>query len=337
MSSDRRIRFTRRLFGLPGIAILIVACATQSVRADERFFTFTGQNDIFFGNDGGGYTNGVVFGVMRTPSPGEPSVAPPALLAPLATVLGAGKPALASNSLAQFMVTPRDKSRSIPTAPDSPYIGVLQWRSAQVAVREQIADLIAVDLGVVGPASGAAQTQRFVHRLFGSEGPRGWGSQGRNRLLAGLEAYRARRFRWSDTPTAETTGDFVLLGGATLGNLESSVGGTALIRYGRDLERSFPTVVRAEGRSSDPFVIGHGWFTYIGYSVDRFTGMRIGDDTPAENPANLRKSAMVALAGIAFGWGESSLTLSLQSASPFVVGNSERQSFGSISFRTRIP
>ncbi|WP_417068791.1 lipid A deacylase LpxR family protein [Niveibacterium terrae] len=337
MSADRRIRFIRRFFALPGSAILIAACAAQSAHADERFFTFTGQNDIFFGNDGGGYTNGVVFGMLRAPSPGEPSVAPPVLLARLASALGTGKPVLASSSLAQFMVTPRDKSRSVPAAADSPYIGVLQFRSAQVTVREQTADLIAVDLGVVGTASGAAQTQRFVHRLFGSEGPRGWGSQGRNRLLAGLEAYRARRFQWSDTPTAEATSDFILLGGATLGNLESSFGGTALIRYGRDLERSFPTVVRVQGRSSDPFVIGRGCFAYAGYSADRFTGMRIGDDTPAGNPANLRKSAMVALAGIAFGWGESSLTLSLQSASPFVVGNSERQSFGSITFTTRIP
>ena len=291
------------------------------------------QNDVFFGRDGGGYTNGVFASVVRVTSPGESSVEPSLLMKPIAGWLGLPQATLASSALGQIMVTPRDLTMRRPDPTDAPYVGALMFRSTQVFVHDDIADMAAVNMGVIGPAAGAEQTQRFIHRIVGADRPEGWDSQVSNKALVGIERYRAWRFPLGAAEAGKANGDFVALAGGALGNLETSLGGTVMLRYGVGLERSFPTVPRVMTHSADPFVIGRGWFTYAGLSADHlFNHVGISDDDPSGATAQLRKSRFVAVAGIAYGWQHSSLSFSLQSANPLVQSNHQQQSYGSVTY-----
>lgn len=316
------------------VAIAVLGCAAAApAYAEERIAFLLFQNDVFFGRDGGGYTNGVFASIMRVTSPGESSVEPSLLMKPISGWLGLPQATLASSALGQIMVTPRDLTMRRPDPTDAPYVGALMFRSTQVFVHDDIADMAAVNIGVMGPAAGAEQTQRFIHRIVGADRPEGWDSQVSNKALVGIDRYRAWRFPLGAAEAGKANGDFVASAGGALGNLETSLGGTVMLRYGVGLERSFPTVPRVTTRSADPFVIGRGWFTYAGLSADHlFNHVGISDDVPSGATAQLRKTRFVAVAGIAYGWQHSSLSFSLQSANPLVQSNHQQQSYGSVSY-----
>ncbi len=306
------------------------------VHAEEHYGAATLQNDAFFGRDGGGYTNGVFFSSIRAASPGSgagtESVAPPLLFGPVAGLLGVRSATLASSSLGQIMITPRDISRREPDPSDAPYVGALVYRATQVEVDGDVGNMASLNIGVIGPASGAKQTQRAIHRLIGSDRPEGWGSQVSNRPLIGIERYVAKRFPWGENaPGGGASGDVIVQGGGVLGNLETSAGASVMLRYGIGLERSFATTMNVTGRTADPFVLGQGWFAFAGLAADR-----VFDHTGIGSEADLRKSRATAAVGFAYGWRSSSLTFSLQSADPLIRSSNRRQSYGSITYLMRL-
>lgn len=326
------IRF--RQFGYINLLVAAITALSNADNAiaEESLGAVTVQNHNFAGSKADGYTNGIFLSRIRMPSPNENDVDSSLLLDPTVTWLGMPKPTLASSSLGQIMITPHAIEQRIPDPNDVPYVGELVFRSANVYVHDDVADLLALNLGVLGPASGAAQMQRFIHSTLNDTRPRGWSSQGRNKPFVAIDAYRAWRYHWPDSGNGRTSGDFVTLGGAALGNQESSVGVTLLARYGTNLDRSFPTVARLNGRSGDPIAIDNSWFAYTGFSADRIVSNRgIGSSTPGNN-SQLRKTQVVPVVGIAYGWLRSSLTFSLQSATPLIESGHHRQSYGSITY-----
>jgi hypothetical protein len=335
MTSTPWSAFAPRTLLLAALAALAVH---QPARAEDVFASATFQEDLFLGSDGGGYTSGIFLSHMRIASEGEKGIEPTWVLKPIAKWLGMPQATLASFTVGQVIVTPNDLKLSPPDPQDAPYLGELLVRSANVYVHDNIADMFALSVGVVGPGSGAAETQRFAHRVSGSTAPQGWHSQVPNKLLLGVEGYRAWRFPFALGNVAGAKADAVVLGGGALGTIESSVGGTALLRYGTGLDRSFPTLARVTSRTGDPFAVGHGWFAYVGMSADRaFNQISLGNDRPDGNVARLRKTQTIVMGGVSYGWAKSSLTFSLQSASPLVDTNDQRKSWGSLTYSMQIP
>ena len=316
-------------------ALLAAAVALASpgrCAADDNYASLALQNDFLLGNDGGGYSSGIFGSALRLASPGEVGVAPLWLFAPAANWLGLPEPTLTSALLAQLIVTPDDITRAVPDPTDAPYLGALKFRATQVYVRDDVADMVSFDIGVIGPASGAAQTQRFVHRLTGSKVPQGWHTQVPNRLLLSLAAYRGWRLPMGAGEASTAPADVVLLGGGSVGSVQSSLGASVLLRYGTGLDRSLPTTMRVNGSTGDPFVAGSGWFVFGGLSTDRmlhYTGI---GSAAAGNAARLRKLQVAAKAGVAYGTPRWSLTFSLASVSALVESSSARQQYGSLTF-----
>lgn len=331
----------------PAAALLLGAAllAPALGQAEQQHLSFMLQNDVFAGHDGGGYTNGIAIAHLRTTSPGEAAIASQWLLAPLAPLLGVGPATLTVSSINQVMITPRDITRKQPNPMDAPYLGALWFRASQVSVRGEVADTLSVNLGMIGPASGARQAQTFIHRLTGSSHPEGWDSQVSNRALFGVERYRAWRFAGAaaanTTPAAFNTTpafDAIVLGGVAAGNLLSSVGGSAMLRYGTGLQRSYASSVRQLTRSGDPIIFGRGWLVYAGVHADHFFAHAgISNDLPPGGTrAELRQSQLIGLAGVAYGWGDSSLSFSLQSTSALTTGIGRRQAYGSLTYTTAL-
>lgn len=319
-----------RLHYLLPAALLLVG----SVRAEETRVSATLQNDIFAGSDGGGYTNGIALSRIDTPSPGEQSVRPQWLLSPISALLGVGPATLTLSSLNQLMMTPADITRKIPDPADSPYMGALWYRAAQVSVQGEVADMLAFNVGVIGPASGARQTQTLIHKLTGSDKPEGWDYQVHQRALLGIERYRAIRLAESGAADGQPSSDVIALAGASFGNWQSSAGATLMLRYGTNLKQSYPTVMRIAMRTGDPVVIGRGWYTYAALHADRmFSQMGIGSNQPVlGSTAELREIQVVGLVGLAYGWGDAALSFSAQNSSSMTTVTGRRKAYGSITY-----
>ena len=302
------------------------------VGAEEGRLSLMVQNDVFVGSDGGGYTSGITLSHLRGVSPGEASIAPLPVVGTVAPWLGVGPAALTRLSLSQILVTPRDITRKEPDPLDAPYVGALWLGAGQVSVDNNVADMLGVRLGVIGPAAGGRRSQTLIHRLIGSDRPEGWDSQGPTRLLVGVERYRAWRLAWAGAGDGRPHADAVVSAGATAGNLQSSLGASVLLRYGTGLQRNFPSAIHQEIRGGDPVLLGRGWFVYAGLVGDRvFSHAGIGrNHYPENNIAELRRNQTVALAGIAYGFKSASVSFSLQNASPLTTSSSKREPYGSL-------
>ena len=306
--------------------------SSAPVNAEEGRVSLMVQNDVFVGSDGGGYTSGITLSHLRSVAPGEASITPLPVVGTVASWLGVGLAALTRFSLSQMLATPRDITRKHPDPSDAPYVGALWLGAAQVSVDGDIADMLGLRLGVLGPAAGGRRSQTLIHRLIGSDRPEGWDSQGPTRLLLGVERYRAWRLASGAADDGRPHADAIVSAGATAGNLQSSLGASVLLRYGTGLQRNLPSAIHQEIRGGDPVFLGNGWFVYAGLIGDRvFSHAGIGrNHYPENNIAELRRNQTVALAGIAYGFKSASVSFSLQSASPLITLSAKREPYGSL-------
>ena len=142
------LNFTNPLSRALAAALLcVLASVSMQARSESRYGVLNMQNDLFVGRDGGGYTNGTFLATVRASSREEAPLRSPALLTPIAPWLGVSKASLVSYSAGQIIVTPRDLRRATPDPEDAPYVGGLAFRAAQIDVRGNRSDLVALSLG----------------------------------------------------------------------------------------------------------------------------------------------------------------------------------------------
>lgn len=232
--------------------------------ADSRgTFGFTFENDVFSGNDNG-YTNGF----RASWTTGADKV--PFLLTPIAnaipTFLMQGTKRV-SYGLGQSIFTP-DDIRSYELQPlDRPYAGWLYGSVGIISDTGSQFDTLELSLGVVGPASFAKQTQRFVHEyISGSQHPHGWYHQLDNE--PGIVLSYDRKWRSFYQFSALGHGvDFTPGMGVSLGNVLTDAKMGATVRIGRNLPSDYgPPRVRPSLSGSDYFIPtkGFGWYLFAG-------------------------------------------------------------------------
>ncbi|MCP5523677.1 MAG: lipid A deacylase LpxR family protein [Verrucomicrobiales bacterium] len=142
--------------------------------------------------------------------------------------------------LGQIMVTPADISRPVPDPTDRPYAGLLYGAlSTQYSHGNQFHGLKLIT-GVVGPASLAEETQKWVHDRIGSTEPQGWDYQLKNEPILNL-VYEHRR-RYTLAGSRDGLGAEVIpVAGAMLGNVLIQAQAGAQLRLGYQLPDDFGT------------------------------------------------------------------------------------------------
>lgn len=236
------------------IAASLAACALGSsgALAETRFASLTIENDFFAGYDRH-YTNGVQLAVLADLR-GAPPWLRDASADPHAVV-----------AIGQRIYTPANKDLDPPDPHDRPYAG---WLYAMGDLRTRATptiDHLTLTVGVVGPGSGARETQNAVHRLLGDDRARGWDSQVRNRatLMAGYErawpglaygAFAGHRF------------DLALRVGGSVGTPLTYGNAGAVLRWGTNLPSDLPVTHISLGPPRDGFrgAPGFGWYAWIG-------------------------------------------------------------------------
>jgi len=169
-------------------------------------------------------------------------------------------------ALGQSMFTPEDIGRTDLIRDDRPYAGWLYGSMALLSYEEgDNADLesLELDLGVVGPASLAEQTQIKWHALIGTRDPRGWDNQLDNEPGFVLSYSRKWRRLAPETFLGMQV-DLTPHATLNLGNVLTSAAVGATLRLGVDLPSDFgPPRIRPSLPGSALFDPDKPWAWYL--------------------------------------------------------------------------
>lgn len=246
------------------IVVLLAGTFAAHAGANDALYSFKFDNDMLTSDDDGHYTNGLE--LSRTVlSEGDHWT----------QRLAKGLPGWSAQGLDAYqyhlihqIYTASDIHRSSLIENDRPYAGLLLggisllddeyhqgWREATV---------LNLQVGIVGPASGAKGLQKATHKLLGSQQPEGWEHQLDNEPI--LNAGWHKAWWWRD----DWWGLEIEYGpnaSLALGNLYTYGGGGAALRFGEGLDTSFgiPNIAPAQGERQNFLPQqGFGWYGFIG-------------------------------------------------------------------------
>ncbi|MDX1455497.1 MAG: lipid A deacylase LpxR family protein [Gammaproteobacteria bacterium] len=244
---------------------MLALLLAMPARADG-VFDISWDNDLLAGTDQG-YTNGIRFSYLDALDLDDSS--------PWHALPGFDAQAeqAAVWSLQQYMVTPEDITTTAPVFDDLPYLGYLgisgsiwNWQGDRLSG-------YGLTLGVIGPNSGAENTQRQVHRLIGSTIPQGWDNQIGEAWTLGVAHYGAIRYRFNTAP-GDLEKQWVWGYETTAGNwiVNAQLGG--IFRIGRNIPGNF--IPDYSGRSAPVALPGlysanatqSGWSFFAGAAIE---------------------------------------------------------------------
>jgi lipid A 3-O-deacylase len=295
----------RRLF--PALVLLAAAAfpvTSQAQPEDERgTLGFTLENDLAFGNDRY-YTNGLRLSWVPGREPDPPAWA--AGLAGLVPWFPAEGAVRHGYAFGQSIFTPRDISISDPPLDDRPYAGWL-YGAIRLEVRTgQQLDVLAVSVGVVGPASLAERSQKFIHEILAGDEARGWDTQLANEPGIVLAYQRA----WRSLVTPALYGaqwDFSPHAGAALGNVFTYGSAGAMLRIGRQLPADYPPArilpgLPGSGDFASPPAFR--WYAFAGFEVRAVVRNLLLDGNTFRDSRSVDKKPLVSdlQLGIVLDW-----------------------------------
>lgn len=140
--------------------------------------------------------------------------------------------------LTQMQYTPHNLNNSSVDLDDRPYSGITYLACMTHLQRANSLQSLKLILGVIGPYSGAEESQKFIHRLIGQNEPQGWELQLKNEPLINL-LYEFR-YRYRLAGMSRLFGvDIIPMGGAFLGNSLIQAQTEVLLRFGQKLPDDF--------------------------------------------------------------------------------------------------
>ncbi len=142
-----------------------------------------------------------------------------------------------------------------PSSDDNPYAGWLYGSLGILSDTDKTLDNVILSLGVVGPASGAEQTQKFIHHVSkGSPQPMGWDHQLKNEPGANL-AYERKWRNFFEAKPFGASMDVMPHVGVNLGNIHTDASTGLTLRFGNDLPADYgPPLIRSTLSGSDFFM-----------------------------------------------------------------------------------
>lgn len=249
-------------------AIVIAEVYSPAAFAEEEayhsggIFSFVLENDLFANTDRH-YTNGARFSWLTAEGKEPDWLEKVGKAFPM--FYGA-KDIRVAYALGQNMYTPRNIARRNPNPDDQPYAGWLYGSVGLIGETGSRLDQLLLTLGVVGPASGAEPTQKFVHRITGSTQPQGWDEQLKNEPTAQLTYERS----WRALASGKLWGfsaDATPHAGAALGNVFIYANTGLTFRFGQNLPNDYGTPRIQPSLPGSGFfrpVETFGWYLFAG-------------------------------------------------------------------------
>ena len=238
--------------------IFFLCVAALPARAGEKgTLSILFENDLFYNADHD-YTNGVLIAWTTAP-PDTPDWAVRwARVLPFFAQEGEVRTRYA---LGQDIFTPHNLHLADPPPTDRPYAGFLYGSMGVVDDTgddgRPVADLdqLQVSLGVIGPASLAEDTQKFVHAIIHGVDPQGWSTQLRDEPGLIIAYERSVKFSFLTSYSGPGIGfDVVPHYGGAIGNVYDYLNAGAMARVGFDLPKDYGPL------RIDPSLPGTGFY-----------------------------------------------------------------------------
>jgi len=237
-------------------------------RLTSAYWSVQLENDFFALSGDRYYTNGVdVSRLVAGTGPGWLS----GLARRMPFYHLSGEESAVDYSLGQKIFTPEDLDQTALIPDDRPYAGYVFFSAALLSRVYRSEDLqtgniLAVTVGLVGPASGAATVQKYFHEIFDSAIPMGWDNQLKDELGLGLTYTRV----WSIIQPGPGSLQFGISPHLTaeLGNIYAYGAGGVMFRLGSNLSASFsPPNIRPgfPGISYFTRLPGFNWYLFAGH------------------------------------------------------------------------
>ncbi len=248
---------------IPGVAVGLWITPPLFLRSEEgnkQSMTMQWENDSFIGGSDKNYSNGYRLGWAMAPGK-KPPIFDKALgkLFPH-SVTGSGEnpgELRYGMSFGQNMYTPSDITISEPQPKDRPWAGWTYIGGSITLVRGNVYHSMEIDIGMMGPASGAGWLQRTVHDCRGIDHPEGWDNQIPNELgvILDYQSGISSDVKKLSLPfiKSKIEMDVTGYGGLSLGNVYTHGLGGFMVRIGTDIKREFaaPSRIRPSMSGSD--------------------------------------------------------------------------------------
>lgn len=221
------------------------------------------ENDLFYNLDRH-YTNGIR--VIWIPDRSVPTPGWAIKLVRLLPWLPEQGKIRHGYAIGQSMYTPSDITITNPSLQDRPYAGWLYGTIAVGVESGRQLDQLEISVGVVGPASLAKQSQKFVHKIVGSNEPQGWGTQLKNE--PGVVVNYQHSWRGiANTTLSGNRMDFTPHVGTVLGNVFTYADMGITVRYGERLPADYgPPRIQPGMSGPGDFspTSNFGWYIFAG-------------------------------------------------------------------------
>lgn len=307
----------------------------------DNYLSFSFENDSIGGSSDKYYTSGarVTWYGTKTSVPGFVREAGEAI-----PELGINETTGVYFSLGQNMYTPADITIADAQPDDRPWAGWLYGSMGLTTLTGDHIDDYEVTFGIVGPASLAEQTQKFVHRhVTDSPSPKGWGNQ----LDTEPGVILSWQRRWPAKWTLDFDSDLRLAAApnvnVSLGNIYTYAGTGITFTFGpyQKSLQDVPPRVRPAMAGTGYFDLpdqNWGWYLFAGLdgrAVARnifLDGNSFDNDSPS-----ISKKPIVgdAFGGVAFSIDDYRLAYTLNYRTEEFDGQDDASVFGSLSLTTR--
>ncbi len=238
------------------VALFLSLWAAPSWAADgseKGAFSILFENDIFYNSDHD-YTNGVELAYTTAPQDTPDWAIRTARLLPFFAQEGDVRTRYA---LGQAIFTPHNLRLKNPPLTDRPYAGFLYGAFGLVDDTGRNLDQLQVTLGVIGPASLAEDTQKWIHGIIHGEDPQGWSTQLRDEPGLVIQYERSMKL----IPPQSVLGlvfDAEPHYGIAIGNVYDYVNVGGMARIGINLPKDYGPL------RIDPSLPGSGFFEPTG-------------------------------------------------------------------------
>jgi len=323
------------------VLIAIYLVFSPFLAADElegRWLSVVLEND-FIADDDAGYSNGIIVAWGHYATSGTASLPAPSWVQNMAEKLpfmNEESHYSYSQAVAQGMFTPEDLEQTTLIENDRPYAGLLLWRQRLNSFDSRKAYRYSLNLGVVGPVSGAEQLQLVIHRLRGVGSPNGWEHQLNNEIVASASLELLRRAVLFES--AGLSVDTVGYGGLEAGNLRSEAGLGFSFRVGSDLHKSFASTSLMPGRNEQLFAVqGIEWYVFVNvYATHLFNDILLDGNTfRSSHSVTLINNQVHGATGMSIQYNRWGALLSLQDSSQNFEEKKENRLFLQLSVAYR--
>lgn len=321
------------------LALMGTASAQLAPEDLEGTWTFTFENDGFFGSDDN-YTSGLRISYL---SGNERFKKPGRFFARKVLSIGPNEEVRHRRgfAIAQELYTPTDQQTSEPLPDQHPYAAYLYTEFTSLIERPNRVDQASVQLGIIGPAAFGQQSQDFVHSITGREQAQGWDNQIGNTPGINFSYERQRRLFHGNMAQTGFGWDFVPNFGFSAGTVRTAARVGFNIRVGENLTSGYgPPRVRPSTAGSGFFTPQNrrSWYVFAGSNAEAVAhsvfleGSLFRDDDPSVDMEHFVADLQ---GGLAVQLGPTQLAFTYVRRTEEFDGQDGKQQFGALSFSAR--